>query len=206
MKIYLFLFFAVLSTAGFSQKETLVVKDARGIKSIILSSDEVYKVKVSTAPVNTITVKTKADGEYYDEIKLDMEQRGEILFLKSHYRKLLQSGYDKLSAHKVLSMEIELQIPEGLELDITSNLATVYVDGTYSSVFIQLKSGSCYIKDFTGDAIVNTFNGDIDVKAENALVEASSRKGKVELPSSDTGSNIIRLNSITGNIHVEKIK
>ncbi len=184
----------------------MLILDAQELKAVVLSSDEVYQVRVSTAPVNTITIKTMADGEYYDDISLEMEQGKGVLLLKSRYRKILQSGYDKLSAHKVLAMEVELQIPPGMELDIVSNLATVYVEGVYKSVLIQLKSGSCYLNNFKGDAVVNTFSGDISVKTENAFIEANSRKGKVELPSPNTGSNVIRLNSIAGDIHVKKTK
>lgn len=206
MKRSLLLFFLLFCLQGVAQKETTNTLDAQGISSIILSAEEIFKITVRTASVETITITTHSDGEYYNQISLDARVEGEILLLDSRFREILQSGYDKLSAHKVFAMEVTLEIPEGLSVDISSNLASVYASGTFKNLLVQLKSGSCYLSNFTGDALVNTFNGNIEVTTTNAKVIAVSRHGKVVLPQDNTGSHEIELSSINGNIRVLKTK
>ena len=206
MKRPLLLFFLLFCLQGFAQKETTNTIDAEGISSIILSAEEIFKITVRTAPVETITITTHSDGEYYNQISLDARVEGEILLLDSRFREILQSGYDKLSAHKVFAMEITLEIPEGLSVDIGSNLASVHAAGTYEYLLVQLKAGSCYLSRFTGDALVNTFNGNIEVSTSDARVKAVSRHGKIVLPEGNTGSHKMELTSINGNISVQKTK
>ena len=138
-----FLVFVILfiGISAFAQKETSSTIDANGIRAISIRSDEVFKIRISTARVQTITIKTRTDGEYYNNISLDSHVNGETLVLTSRFREILQSGFDKLSAHKVFAMEVELEVPEGLSVELISNLASVLANGEYERLFVQLKSG-----------------------------------------------------------------
>src|SRR5690606_22015292 len=205
MKNLLLIFF-LLTLQAQAQKETLHTLDAEGITSIVLSADEIFKITLTTAPVNQISIRVHSDGEYFNQISLDEEVRGETLYLTSRFREVLQSGYDKLSAHKVFAMEIVLEIPEGLSVDISSNLASVHASGDYKSLLVQLRSGSCYLSGFTGDAKVNTFNGTIEVTTRNTQIKALSRHGEVVLPQNNTGTHKMELSSINGDIRVQKTK
>lgn len=189
-----------------AQKKTLEVLDATGIESLVVSSDEIFKITISTSSQEEITVRTRADGEYYNEISLESELKGETLLLRSAYREILQSGFDKLSAHKVLSMEVELEIPEGMRVEIVSNVATVYGRGNFENLFVQLKSGSCYLEEFRGDAVINTFSGNVAIETSDAQVKATSRHGDVDVLINNFGSNKIAVTSINGNISVQKTK
>lgn len=206
MKKLLLSLLLLLSLSVHAQKETTQVLEAGNINTIILSSDEIYRVAIKTAPVHSITIRSKADGEYFNDISLESEIRQNTLFLKSRFREILQSGFDKLSAHKVFAMELELEIPEEMTLEIKSNVASVFMKGDYEQVLIQLKTGSAFLKDFIGDAIINTYDGNIELDTENAQVEANSRHGKVSVPDSGLGVNRIKLTSINGNIKVQETK
>ncbi len=205
-KFLCFLAFLTPNLFVHAQKQTQEIWEAGDVKTIILATDEVYKIMVKTAPVETITVKTLAEGEYYNEIGLNSEVIGNVLYLNSNFQEKLQGGFDKLSAHKVFAMEVEMLIPEGLELRINSNLATVHLSGEYEKILVQLKSGSSFLKNFSGDAVINTYNGNINVSTSNALVEAESRNGEVLLPPANGGIHQISLTSINGNIKVQETK
>ena len=189
-----------------AQKETTQVMDAGNLTAISINSEEVYKVTIKTVPGRSISIKSRADGEYFNDISLASEIRNKTLFLESHFRKILQSGFDKLSAHKVFAMELELEIPQEMSVEINSNVASVFMKGKYDGVLIQLKTGSAYLKNFNGDAIINTFDGNIEVQAENAQFQVNSRHGEVVLPKSAQGSNFLKLTSINGNIRVRETK
>ncbi|HER39593.1 MAG TPA: hypothetical protein ENO10_00045 [Salinimicrobium catena] len=203
---YFLLIFLFLSFTARSQKETTQTLDASGIETIVLNSDEIYRISVQAVPGDQITVNSRTDGEYFNNISLDSEVKRKVLYLNSRFREILQSGFDKLSAHKVYAMEVKLQIPEGMKLEVRSNVASVFMEGGYDEVLLQLKSGSAYLENFKGDAVINTYEGNIEVEAESAEVEAESRHGKVSVPDSINGFYKLKLISINGNIKVRETK
>lgn len=189
-----------------AQKETSRIVDATDLESIIVDSDEVYRITIKASPVKSITIKTKADGEYFRDITLEQEILHHMFYLRSQYRKILQSGFDKLSAHKVFSMEVEMEIPIGMHVEVRSNVASVFLYGTFKDVILELKTGSAFLKSFRGNAVVNTFGGNIEVETGDVDVEANSRNGTMDIPNSGTGSNHLKLTTINGNIKVMETK
>lgn len=206
MKFFFFLLMLLPGFTAIAQKHSTHVIEAGDLEKIILSSDEIYKIKLSTHPGTEIRITTDTEGEYYDDINLDVERRSQTLFLNSRFREILQSGYDKLSAHKVFSMEVELEIPEDMEVEVNSNVASVFLTGSYDSVLIQLKTGSCYFEDFEGTAVVNTYEGNILGSARNFTSEANSRHGQVEVSKNSHGIHKMVLTSINGDIKLTETK
>ena len=185
---------------------TQEIIDSENVKKIVLSSDEIFRINLNTGTGQEIKITTKTEGEYYNEISLDSDLQNGTLMLNSRYREILQNGYDKLSAHKVFSMEVDLEIPDGMVVEINSNLASVYVSGVYDAILVQLKNGSCYLQDFRGDAIINTYDGNILGSARNIAVEASSRHGEVDVTQSPHAEHKMVLTSINGDIKVSETK
>ncbi len=206
MTKYINLFLLLLTLPLQAQKETSRIIQAGKIESIIVDSDEIYRVKVRSAPVKSITIKTKADGEYFNEISIDHKIVHHTLYLSSRYREILQSGFDKLSTHKVFAMEVEIEIPTGLHVEVRSNVASVFLEGTFEDVILELKSGPAFLRDFRGNAVVNTFDGNIEVEAHDPEIEANTRHGKIIVPDSEIGSNHLKLTTINGDIKVVETK
>lgn len=206
MKLFFTFLVLLLGFNANAQKRTSHIIEAGDLEKIVLSSDEIYKIKLSTYPGTEVKITTDAEGEYYDDINLDIERRSQTLFLNSRFRESLQSGYDKLSAHKVFSMEIQLEIPENMVVEVNSNVASVFLSGTYGSILIQLKTGSCYFEDFEGMAVVNTYEGNILGTAGNFTAEATTRHGEVEVPLNSHGIHKMVLTSINGDIKLTETK
>ncbi|WP_424492594.1 hypothetical protein [Salinimicrobium sp. GXAS 041] len=204
MKYFFLLLFSCTSFLGSAQKETTSIIDGKEIKTIMISSDEVFRVSITAAPVDEITISTKSDGEYFNNISLEAEVKGNTLLLTSRYREILQSGFDKLSAHKVFAMEVLLEVPQNLNVEITSNLAAVIGKGDYNKLFVQLKSGFCTLENFTGNAVINTYDGNVEVETEDASIEANSRHGKVDIPENSFGAHSIQITTINGDIRVKE--
>lgn len=189
---------------GFSQKETAASYDANGIERIYIHTDEVFKIKLKTSKNNKILITSETHGEYYNEISLNTEVLQDRLVITSQFNERLQGGFDKLSAHKVFSFEITLEIPENLQVFIKSNIASLEGQGKYKYLEVQLRSGFCSLMDFKGNALVNTYSGSIEVETSQAKMEVSSRSGSVELEKITPGENKVELHSITGDIRVQK--
>ncbi|MUP45235.1 hypothetical protein E0K83_05690 [Gramella sp. BOM4] len=199
----LFLFFGIMAQA---QRETRETIDARNIEILRIATDEVYQIKLIATETPGISIKTHSEGEYFRDIILDTEIKDGELKITSRYPQELAGGYDKLSAHKVFSLEVEIRVPEGLEIVITSNLASVIASGNFERFHADLKQGYCKLLDFSGSAVINTFSGDILVETNSGAIEAKSRHGKLILPDFLPGQMPLRLTSIDGDIQVRKTK
>lgn len=204
MKNCILCFFLLLPVALFAQKDTSQKFDAGNVQRFELFLDEVYKINLQTSKEDKILLSTHSEGEYFNDINLEVERLQDKILITSSFREILQSGYDKLSAHKVFSLEVNLTIPEGLEIYIKSNIATVNATGNFKDIQVELQSGSCKLKNFTGNALVNTYRGGIWVETNNADIKASSGTGTVDIPKEMRGSNSLELRSINGDIKVVK--
>lgn len=204
MKNVIFWFLVVLTAVAHAQRDTWEILDAENVRSIRIDTDEVFKIEMTASKAPGIRIKTHSEGEYYDEIVLDTKMDGNQLIITTKYPQILSGGYDKLSAHKVFSLEIELQVPEGLEVTVNSNIASLITHGKFQLVNANLKEGYCQLLDFDGAAVINTYNGNILVETSKGIIEAHTRHGKLDIPEFLPGRNPLRLTSRDGNILVRK--
>lgn len=204
MKYFTILLIFLISLAGYSQKDTSLLYDAGEIKKLYIITEEVFKINIKTGETDKITLSTHSEGEYYNDISLEMAVEQDKMVLSSKFPSRLQGGYDKLSAQKVFSMEITLEIPEGLEVYVKSNMGSLTGSGSYKYLEAELRTGNCKLENFKGNALINTYSGRTEVETSNATVIASSRSGKVSLPVYLSGPNKIEIRSISGDIRVRE--
>lgn len=206
MKAFIFILFFLTccSLATVAQIDTSQRIDAAEIKELVILTDEIYKIHIKSVTGDKIILTTHSGGEYYNNIYLEVQRSQNKMLLSSRFSERLQGGYDKLSAHKVFSMEVTLLVPHGLEIYLRSNLASVSASGTFREFKAELQEGSCTLEGFSGNAIVNTYRGNIKVKTSNARVKATSGTGEVMVNHNLNGSNRIELRSVTGDIKVEE--
>lgn len=204
MKLAVFFLLIFFSTGVFPQMEATSSYDAIGIERLDIYSDEVFQVNLKTSKTKKIIVSSRSKGEYYNDITLNVELENDRMIITSNFKNNLQEGYDKLSAHKIFSLEIELEVPEGLRVYISSNITSLVGQGKFEYLQAQLRSGFCQLTNFEGDALINTYSGGIDVETNNATITATSRSGTIILPAFSTGEQKVELHSITGDIRVGK--
>ncbi|WP_144960174.1 hypothetical protein [Gillisia sp. Hel_I_86] len=204
MKVNLIFLLFLFTLFASAQKDTSRQLEAAGIKSVYINTDEVFKILIKTTNSDQISISTHSEGEYFNDITLNSEAKGNSLYLSTQFPEILQSGYDKLSAHKVFSLEVILEIPENLQVFIRSNIAAVEAEGSYNFIEAQLKSGYCSLFNFTGNALINTYNGAISIQTTDATLTASSRNGEVIVPLAFSGKHLIKATSINGAIRVVK--
>jgi len=200
------LWFFCFSMSLHAQRDTREIFNASGIESIDILTDEVFKITITATNTNRIRLITHSEGEYFNQILVQTKVDNGNLSIKTSYPQELTGGFDKLSAHKVFSLELELEIPKDLEISVDSNIASLITTGTFNQLTANLKDGYCDLREFAGNATINTYDGNIRVETASGLVEAVSRNGKVEIPEHFSGRNPIKLKSIDGNILVLKTK
>ncbi|MFC6857750.1 DUF4097 family beta strand repeat-containing protein [Zunongwangia atlantica] len=189
----------------------LAQKDTQNIltsdfNEVVIDADEVFKINIISENRETLQYKTHSEGEYFNDIRLKTSLKNDKLFIETQYPEQLVGGFDKLSAHKVFSLELDLYLPENKLLIISSNSASLIVSGKFESFSANLQRGYCNLKDFEGNARINTYKGDIDAEVVSGEIIANSRHGKVLVDKNLYGMHQIKLTSINGDISVRKTK
>ncbi|QDO93408.1 hypothetical protein FNB79_05260 [Formosa sediminum] len=204
MKCILLIFISFSSLILNAQKRVNKIIDAQNINTLYIDGTSCYAIKITTAQVNQIQIQAKIDGEHSEDILVISKRQHDSLYLKTGFQPLFKADNDKLSAHKVMSIELELQIPAHLNLIVKSDIAQVTANGVFNSALIELNQGQCRLEKFYGTATINTIRGSIYVETNYATINATSRHGLVNIEPLTQGEYQLHLKSIEGNISVIK--
>lgn len=174
------------------------------VETIKINGNQIFKIEVSTHDLREIHINSQIDGEYQQQFLIAHSIQREILSLQLEQNPALSIPDDKRNAHKVIAAKLQLLIPKGLNIDIKSDIASVFLAGSFKMVTIQLLEGLCHIEGNAIESLVNTVEGNITVKASDGKVMAKSRYGTILLDSLNTSDVLWSLESIRGNIKVLK--
>lgn len=201
-------FIGFLSFFWLSHAQKIIDKQflADKIKTVVIEGNNMFKITVNTAEITEILIALKIEGEHSEQIILLTEQIEDSLKIASTYQPLFNKPDDKLSAHKKISIELTVSIPEGFDVTIKSDIASVFVEGLYNNLVAELLNGHFITNNFTGNLLVNTIHGNISVVSNFAKHDVYSKNGTIKKSWIDSGSNQISLNSINGNITLSKTK
>ena len=190
----------------FGQKTEEKIIDNSAIKNIVINGDAIFKIEVKTAETKTIKLSYNSEGEYAQNTILLTETRNDSLIISNIMQFLVGKIDDKLSAHKVLSIEISLEIPKFLSVSIKSAIASAKISGTYNYLLLELNQGNAQVSNFLGNATINTFNGNIDLETNYAIIDAKTETGTLKMENIIKSQNQIQITSINGNINIRKTK
>lgn len=203
------LFFIILVLICFQLEAQKIVEksiNAESIACVVVEGDGMFKIKIKTANTSSISIKTKIEGENSQHMVVSSEIKNDSLIIKSAYQPMFIGQNDKLSAHKVMSIELELSIPKHLSLYVKSDNASASINGTYNNITVELSQGNCMVNNFLGNATINTINGKIDLESNYATVSTYSKTGSITKRPLLLGENQISLHTINGDISVTKTK
>jgi len=111
---------------------------------------------------------------------------------------------DKLSAHKVISISLKMQIPENMKVRLNGTNCNVGANGIYDHLNVNLEDGICILDNVSKSANVVTQSGDIYIRTKGAVIESKSNFGNVFKADIPQSNNYFKLTSNTGNIHLNK--
>lgn len=186
----------------YGQKNAQEIIQAKEIKGIMITSDEVFKIDVFTIKTDKITIKSKISGETFETMVITTEVKNGFLEINASRSPFYKDLDDKLAAHKVMSIVLNITMPEGLEFWVESALAAVNMRGDYDLIELNLSRGDCRLDHFRGSGTINTLSGNINVNTQNCKIDASSRHGKENIESIASGRHHLKLKSVAGTITV----
>lgn len=175
---YILLFFFAISVSA--QKKLEKIVDATDIEEIVVHGDGIYNIKIATKKVAEITLKATITGETFENLIITQKRELNKLTFGLAYAPFFVPANDKLAAHKVFSVEIEMVIPENKEVVVMSDLASLSASGIFNHLSVSLKNGNCSIHKFLGKGVFHTLKGHITIEAlPQVSGEAVSETGKV---------------------------
>ena len=187
-----------------AQKKVIKNIDAFGIGFLEVMADKVFDIGIIAVKSSTITITTWTEGEHNEQLLITANGQGDKMTIGCEYQPEFRNFNDKLSAHKIISVKMKLEVPENLVLYLSSEIANARIQGKFKMLTAELKSGFCILKDFYGNAIANTYNGDIVMETNFASVVAETKNGKLLLDAIVPGPHNIELKSVNGSITVTK--
>lgn len=202
MKVHPLFLFCLCCFFGNAQNIKVSQMEASKIKKIEFNIDVVNNLKLSTHKHKYISLKTTTEGEYQNDIFLWNKANETTFYVNSNFDAKLENGFDKLSAMKVFSVEIEVIVPENLSISIESSTANLTATGLYYKINAALKTGNIQLQNFEGNAYLYTYTGNVSAVARDVKVEASSRNGKVSIDGFLLERYFMKITSIDGNIKV----
>lgn len=187
-----------------AQKKLQRVIFAQGISLVQLNSANCFKVEVHTSQGNEVAIEAEIEGEYTQDLDLKVNTNGTAILIEAGFVPSFENPNDKLSAHKVISILLKLTIPKNKDLEIYGTNSRVVIDGTYKGVKVALSDGVCQLNEVVGNVNVRTQSGSIDVMTKSAKIEANSKYGKVSPNQIPKGLSVYNLQTVTGNIELNK--
>jgi len=175
--------------------------DAANYSVIVINSDDIFNISISTESSDKIKIVTHIEGENYENVLLSILEEDGQLRIQPVFSPYFEAKNDKLAAHKVLAIEMELRIPENFDIRINSSLSSVIARGRFLSFEASLGVGNCILEDFIGNAKIKTKQGFIKVFTQDRVSgKAFSKKGKVINELKKNGKYSIEAESFEGDI------
>lgn len=204
-----FVFIVCWLCFGLLQGQKLIKKGvlSPATEFIQIDAEHCYQVTLRTSnKSNEIQVEANIEGEYAPDILVKMEEIGTTMVISAGFQPNFTNPNDKLSAHKVISIELDITVPEYKNVAVFGTHSRVDATGDYSALSVKLDSGTCTLNDVTESIVVKTQKGDINVFASEGRFSANSSYGKVNKEFIPNGDTTYNLNTVEGTILLKKTK
>ncbi|NNK39048.1 MAG: hypothetical protein HKP45_00150, partial [Winogradskyella sp.] len=144
--IQLFIALVILvvnSDAGMSQNSQSQEFNANGVLDVIVKANQIFNIDIITHKLDKIIITSSLEGEYkssYQVASKIQDGKLEIALLKQPFATIEDN---KLGAHKVISAVLRIELPQQLNLSVSSDIGSVKLKGQFNDVYIKLVHGQC---------------------------------------------------------------
>ena len=173
---------------------------------IQIDTNNFFEVIVNTSPAHEIVLEAFIDGEYQKDLGLEIEEYGNTVMVSAAFQPHFSFPNDKLSAHKVISISLHVQIPEFKEVHLFGTSSNITVEGHYKNLKVSLDDGRCIIKEVGENVVAITQSGAISLEIGSGKIIADSKYGTIDQEDIPDGNDQYALHSATGNISIKKSK
>ncbi len=173
---------------------------------IQIDAENCFEVILQTSNSTDLIVDAAMDGEYNPNLMVNVKQEGATIFISAGFQPNFTVPNDKLSAHKVVSIALNIKVPNYSNTKVFGTSCNVVASGRYHSLDVILSDGRCELNNVGENCTVRTQSGDIFVFSNKASINATSTYGKIIEEQISTGNDNFKLHTVTGDIHLKKTK
>ncbi|MDN3722934.1 hypothetical protein QRD02_00945 [Aequorivita sp. SDUM287046] len=206
--IVILIVFLLGSISGASQHKIIEREySANGIRELTIEEDAIFKIRIRTEATEKIKITVRITGEHSESVLLEAKFSEEKISLHTGFVPYFIMENDKLAAHKVMAIEMDLILSETISVAIKSTLASVESLGTMMEFSAALEMGNCEMFGFSGNAHLKTVSGNITVFAEDDVSgKAVSKYGNIENELLKNKKFLLEAESMHGNIRLLQTK
>lgn len=177
---------------------------ANDIQWVQINAANCFEVNLNTFSGDEVNVSAEIEGEYSKDLDLEVKSSGAMVFIEANFVPSFENPNDKLSAHKVVSIRLNITVPLFKTVELYGTNTRVRATGNYKELQVTLSDGACELYNVKGNVNVKTQSGTIIVKAKAAAIKTESRYGRVAFNSIPVGISKYNLETVTGNIEFTK--
>jgi hypothetical protein len=177
---------------------------ADDITLIQINTANCFEVNLNTRWGKEVTVEAEMEGEYSKDLDVGISITGSTLLIEANFVPNFENPNDKLSAHKVVSILMNVTLPTSKNIEVYGTNSRVLAKGKYKELEVTSSDGTCELLNVFGEAEVKTQSGDIIVFARAAEISTESKYGKVAINPIPSGISTYKLQTVTGNIELSK--
>ena len=205
---FLLLAFMLLSPASVLQAQKRVTKTllSPSVRSISIASELSFEIFMETADTQEVSVEAQMEGEYRTDLVILFKEVGRTLFITPQFSPEFELPNDKLGAHKVVSIQLRVVLPDDQNVVLSAATCQVFTKGRYRDLKIVFNDGTCQLGHSGENTEVRTGSASISAMLRSGVVEASSRYGEVLLEPIPGGDHHLKLYTTRGNIIVQNYR
>lgn len=158
---FILLFIFCIHASCFSQKITQQTFSIHEIEEIRINTDKIFQLNIFSTTDTTLKIETKMEGEYFKDVNITSFTKNKQFQLSCELAEGFEIPNDKLSAHKVFSVSMNIYIPTQLKVQLEGDATQIYVTGTYKKFLAILISGNYTLENFHSEAKIQTKKGNI---------------------------------------------
>ncbi|THD69503.1 hypothetical protein E7Z59_04020 [Robertkochia marina] len=178
--------------------------DAANLTQLQIAADQIFEVELYSASSGGIQAEIAIEGEYQNDLTVTSKKEGSTLILEGSFMPAFENPNDKLSAHKVVSVRLKVGVPDHLGVVVSGTGTRVAAKGYFNSLEVSTGKGPVVLEEVTGMIEVKTLSGEILVTDVHGEILAVSNYGQVFRGAVTEGNAKVKLESVNGDIYINK--
>lgn len=195
---------ALFSHAQKKIEKTIVLSEH--ISTVVFDLEQVFSINLKSSNKPTVNIIAISEGEYANHFVVIDNTKENVITVTGKVGFTFPNDQDKLSAHKVHAITLQVTVPEDLPIMINSDIGNLYATGNYNELTTNFMSGNCELLSVSGNLFIKTVNGDINLITKSGHVIPETKSGVITQKRLTKGSSVFKLKTIKGNINIEQSK
>ena len=175
------------------------------VHTLFFNLNDVFQVTIHTIQQQHIKITARSEGEYANYFVLDEIQEGETFTITGDISFIFPDFQDKLSAHKVHAISVDVWLPKNLQVVLQSDIANVSISGNFESFRADLSSGNCFLTQISGKITASSVSGNIVLYANAGNLITETNIGTISKIKLTAGASSYVLKTNKGDITVKHL-